>query len=377
MKTVSQRYDSLQVARFIGASLVVVYHFGAVELLYGSDRLVSPLLSYAATVIDLFFVVSGFLMGTLYRNNSGGIGEVLEFSLRRVLRIYPSYWLVTLAVLAVWIGSHGHLFSQMVGRHPDVAASLLILPSASRPVVQVAWTLLHEVYFYAGFAVVLLVRPALRPMVLALWAGIVLIGCYGPPQMLAHPAGALVFSPYTLEFIAGVALGWGVPRMRRHAPRLALLAGSALWVAGIVMTGFDHNRKLALPEHAQIALDGCTAVLWCYGLVAADLRRLWTCPAFLSRGGDWSYALYLVHTLVIGMVCFVWRPLSQHGVFDNAVVLIVSLGASIAISAIVFNRLERPASRLATPILQRLAAWSPRIGALLPAARIGASAKAT
>jgi peptidoglycan/LPS O-acetylase OafA/YrhL len=348
MKPVQQRYDSLQVARILGALLVVTYHFGAVELIYGGDRLITPLLKYAEMVIDLFFVVSGFLMGTLYRTTPGGARAVGEFALRRALRIYPSYWVITLAVMVVWRASGQRLFSNLVGPNPDLLSSLLLIPSASRPILQVAWTLLHEVYFYAGFALLLLVKPSWRPVGAALWAVGVVVGYLMLNHPEAHPGLALMVSPYTLEFIAGVSIGWCVPAMRRHAPRLALIAGAGLWVSGVVFTGFNPAAKTAMPEAARIALDGVTAVLICYGLVAADAMRLWACPPRLARAGDWSYALYIVHTVVIAGVCCVWRGFSVPGLLDNVVVYLVAVGLSVVLAAQIFIRLERPMNRSAS-----------------------------
>jgi peptidoglycan/LPS O-acetylase OafA/YrhL len=352
MQPVQQRYESLQVARIVGAVLVLTYHFGAVELKYGDDRLITPLLSYAEGVIDLFFVVSGFLMGTLYRKTPASLAAVGDFVVRRAFRIYPSYWMISLLVIALWLGSGQRIFSHLVGSDPHILSSLLLVPSTSRPMLQVAWTLLHEVYFYAGFAVLLALKESWRAIGLCVWAALAVVGYGLLPQPAAHPGLSLLVSPYTLEFITGVAMGWCAPLMRRNAPRLALAAAALLWVSGMVLTGFDPARKALWPDAARIALDGTTALLFAYGLIAADLKGLWTCPPPLAAAGDWSYALYLVHTVIIAAVCVVWRKISGPGLIDNALIYAICLGLSLVISAQIWTRLERPACRSASKVVR-------------------------
>ncbi len=352
MQTVPQRYDNIQVLRIVGALLVATYHFGAVELQYGHERLITPLLSYASLVIDAFFIVSGFLMGALHKSTPASGAAVADFAVRRLARIYPAYWLITAVVFAVWAMSGHRLLSHLVGADPHLVSSLLLVPTASRPVLQVAWTLLHEVYFYLGFAVLLAVRPPWRAGALALWTAGVVAGYVLLKSPQAHPGLALLVSPYTLEFIAGVCIGWRAPSMRRHAPRASLAAAALVCLGVMALTGFAPERKLALPEAVRIGCDGLVALLLIYGLVAADLKRLWTCSPRLVAAGDWSYALYLIHTFVIAAVCVIWRPLSRPGLIDNAVAYAGCLGLSLALSVLFWTALERPTTRLASRLLR-------------------------
>ncbi len=346
MQTGPQRYDSLQVLRILGAILVVTYHFGAVELQYGQERLITPLLSYACLVIDAFFIMSGFLMGALYRTTPSSGAAIGEFAVRRLARIYPAYWLITAVVFATWAISGHRLLSHLAGTDPHLVSSLLLVPSASRPILEVAWTLLHEVYYYLGFAVLLALKPSWRPGGLAVWAVGVVVGYVLLTSPQAHPGLALMVSPYTLEFILGVCMGWWAPSMRRHAPRASLAAAALVCLGAMALTGFSPARKMALPEALRIGLDGLAAFLLIYGLVAADLKRLWTCPSRIVATGDWSYALYLIHTVVIAGVCVIWRPLSRPGLIDNGLAYGICLGVSVALSALFWIGLERPTTRL-------------------------------
>jgi peptidoglycan/LPS O-acetylase OafA/YrhL len=127
----------------------------------------------------------------------------------------------------------------------------------------------------------------------------------------------------------------------------------------MALTNFTPARELALPEPVRIGLEGLPALLLVYGLVAADLKRLWRCPPRLAAAGDWSYALYLIHTVVIAGVCMLWRPLSRPGLVDNAVAYGVSLGLSVALSGLFWIRLERPMTRWVSRILRACAPLHP------------------
>jgi peptidoglycan/LPS O-acetylase OafA/YrhL len=359
VQTGPQRYDSLQVLRILGAILVVTYHFGAVELKYGHDRLITPLLGYGCLVIDAFFIMSGFLMGALYRATPSSAAAIADFAVRRLARIYPAYWLITASVFAVWVISGHRLMSHMVGSDPHLVSSLLLIPTASLPILEVAWTLLHEVYFYLGFAILLALKPSWRPAGLALWAVGVVAGYALLNAPHASPGVVLMVSPYTLEFILGVCMGWWAPLMRRHAPRASLTAAAVVLLSIMALTGFSPARKMALPEALRIGCDGLVALLLVYGLVAADLKRLWTCSARLVAAGDWSYALYLIHTVAIAGVCMLWRPLSRPGLIDNALVYAVCLCVSIALSALFWIVLERPTTRFVGQFLRARRAVRP------------------
>ncbi len=340
----------------MGACLVATFHFGAVELQYGHDRLVSPLFGYACVMIDAFFIISGFLMGVLYRTSPATGAAVWIFGVRRLARIYPAYWLITAAVFAAWSMSGHAILSRLVGSDPHLISSLLLVPTASRPVLEVAWTLLHEVYFYAGFAVLLALKPSWRAGGLVVWAVGVVSGYALLRSPQAHPVLALAVSPYTLEFIVGVGMGWWAPQMRWRAPRTSLAMSALVLVGVMALTGFSPATKMALPEAARIGLDGLVAWLLVYGLIAADCRRLWTCPARLVAAGDWSYALYLIHTVVIAGVCLIWRPLARPGLIDNGLAYAVCLGLSLAASALLWRGLERPTTRVVGRLIRARAA---------------------
>jgi len=163
------RLDSIQVLRAVAAIGVVFTH--AITRLStsfpgASEHALFTGLGGQLTVgdagVDLFFVISGFIMLHVHRNDFGRPGAPLRFMLRRILRIVPIYWLLTTLALVFLIFAPQLFTTHYRGIYlPWIVGSYLFLPIAppdwnATPVVGVGWTLNYEMFFYAVFAGALL-----------------------------------------------------------------------------------------------------------------------------------------------------------------------------------------------------------------------------
>ena len=156
---------NLQALRAVAAYMVVLYHFlgQQVSQLYPPAKF----LSFGAAGVDIFFVVSGFIMvvTTMKRDMAPG-----EFLLHRIARIVPVYWVVTILLFAIVM--YGFKPVGIMRMQPDwLAKSLLFIPfdrdGRVEPIISVGWTLNYEMFFYLLFALSLFVRLALmRTMLL-------------------------------------------------------------------------------------------------------------------------------------------------------------------------------------------------------------------
>ena len=150
------KLDSIQVLRAFAAICVVVHHaFLTTTILtvppVGS--IVPPLwlVRLCAAGVDVFFVISGFLMAYIAGPYLSGERPVRRFLAQRVIRIWPPYLIVTLFVCA-------HLLLSRVAAwpfdlQPRRLASLVFVPSFNQdgqlqPIVGPGWTLNYEMLFY-------------------------------------------------------------------------------------------------------------------------------------------------------------------------------------------------------------------------------------
>jgi len=156
----SNKYDTIQVFRFIAALMVIILH----SMYYTSERLAPgfPLFSRGSNGVDLFFVISGFVMILSTQNLKDKPGGWRTFAIRRIIRIVPIYWILTTYKLFVL------LFASSLVYHASVDVSYItksyfFIPATNvdgvlGPLLGVGWTLNFEMFFYALFALTLALR---------------------------------------------------------------------------------------------------------------------------------------------------------------------------------------------------------------------------
>lgn len=187
----------VQYARAVAALSVLIFHAAQRS---GLD------FAIGARGVDLFFVISGFIMWTVSIERET---TPSAFMIARVKRIVPLYWIATsFLVLGALLGAFPTLRQELSGSH--VLQSLLFIPHVSPgsgeiwPVLVPGWTLNLEMFFYGLFAVSLVLTPAVRLAALSiLFLALVAAGVVLRPEN----AIALTYTnPLILEFIAGVWL---------------------------------------------------------------------------------------------------------------------------------------------------------------------------
>jgi exopolysaccharide production protein ExoZ len=264
-----QRLRSVQVLRAIAACAVVFLHaFSDVRGPIGNA-------GFGAAGVDLFFVISGFIMANVSQGRTAG-----QFLRDRLWRIYPLWWVAVLP----WL-----LF---LPRGPAfVASSLTLWPiyggSYCVPVLMVGWTLSFELLFYGGMTLGLATRSAVP---LALYA-LCLAGALTTPSALLHFIG----SPMALEFLFGVM----VARLpRRAALGLLIPIGIAILATTAPATGLI---AVALDPPSAVwrgASWGVPAAMILWGALSLEPlfeHRLFDLPVKI---GDASYSIYLFHPLI-------------------------------------------------------------------------------
>jgi exopolysaccharide production protein ExoZ len=353
---------NLQILRALAAYSVFLTHFG----LYAGPILPRPdAMAFGAAGVDVFFVLSGFIMfvSTAGRSETPG-----SFLLRRAIRVVPLYWLVTLGLALIALAGLKPI--GIVELRPDyVVQSLLFLPFSRggyvEPLNSVGWTLNYEMFFYAGFAALLLVSDLRARMIglTAAFGALVLLGLAPVPGLY----WAYYTKPIVLEFVAGAALGYaylrcGAPSpsfpVRRAAVGALAVAGALILggqaVAGALgadleMTGF--LRPLVWGSAAALAV-GAVLLLERGGIV---LRSRW-----LFSQGNASYAFYLIHNLMLHAGAKVAAVLVVPGPLRVVLVFVLAFSASVLLGEWLFRCVERPIGAA----LRRLCDRSPGPGPL-------------
>lgn len=215
-----RRIDAIQLLRAFAATAVVFTHATTrIGYLFPEGKASSHLfdgISGQVRVgdagVDLFFVISGFVMLYVHRNDFGQPGAVTGFFKKRITRIVPLYWLLTTVAVSVTVLSPGLFTTHYAAADPAwVAGSYLFLPIPApgrelSPVIGVGWTLNYEMFFYLVFGVLLtLPRPAALPFLLASFTVLVGLGVALAP---AAPWAKFATSWLLLEFLLGIGIAY-------------------------------------------------------------------------------------------------------------------------------------------------------------------------
>ena len=297
-----RKFRSVQVLRAIAACSVLASH--TCEPIRQA--------AYGAAGVDLFFVISGFIMANLAPGRTAG-----QFALDRISRIYPLWWIAALPwLLFVWRGPF------------SVVSTLTLWPiygdAHYLPVLKVGWTLCLEVLFYAGVTLAIATRPAI---VLAAYA-LLLVGALTTPFALLHFVG----SPMALEFLMGIAVA-RLPRRRVFG--LFILLGPALLAFTPTVLG-DLGSSLGPDWALRRAIEwGVPAALVVWGALSLESlfeHRLFDIPVAV---GDASYSIYLFHPLISYGLDVFWP-----------VRLILALGTSIAMYVVVERKIMAVRKRI-------------------------------
>ena len=333
----------VQVLRAL-AALMVVLHHAELNVLLGFGFAGPPRFLVGSAGVDVFFVISGFIMLVSSRRLFAARGASATFLLRRLIRIVPLYWAVTSVYVVGYLLAPGAL-----GRPVSVGtalASYLFWPhvgpdGTTHPVLVVGWTLNDEMFFYALFAAAVAL-PRGRAVLLVTGALLATVAL-GASVGSSLPALAFWGEPIVLEFAAGIALGLAYER-RAFVPRpLAILGVCAALAAFVGQVGQP------IPDSwPRLVAYGLPALFLVGGVALARPQdaasRL---PSPLVFLGDASYSLYLVHLLALTATRLVAirLGLAPTSVAEAVAFGAVSLAAAIAAGSASYLLFERPVTR--------------------------------
>ncbi len=340
--------------RFVAAFLVLIEHLlQAFERGYvDSGALVSPVPILWRSGVDIFFVISGFIMLYVTVNQFGGVASAKDFLVRRIVRIVPLYWLFTTLAVAAMIALPDRVNNAAIDP-AHVGLSYLFIPwpradGAVQPPLGPGWTLNYEMFFYVIFAVGLCFRRTMGLMLVAL--AFILAIVLG---RLAGPAlGPFAFwtQPMILEFLFGIALA----ALYLRGVRLRPFARIALVLAGLALGGYAELHSFSFASRWLWA--GVPSLLIAAGVVLGPEPRDFPLRRWLVLGGGASYALYLSHLFSLKAVGIVWQKL---GIDSSLGFLLVAGAVAIVAAVLVHLFVEKPMLRASHRLFVRQPVKSP------------------
>jgi peptidoglycan/LPS O-acetylase OafA/YrhL len=345
------KVDRLTAIRFFAAAWVVVFH--TMGYLHPDFRGLGPLVTHGETAVDLFFVLSGFILAHVYYDGFARLTLRAwgTFLARRLARIYPAH----LVMLAAWIAyvAAGRLGGAAVATperyQPSAILTNLLLVQAwgfdrSLTWNYPSWSISAEWFAYLLFPPLCLLLHRLgraRPWLGLLLAQALLVGLDQGFDALyrTYDCSLLRIAP---EFLAGMFL-WRL-KDRVPLPRPDLLLALAL--AGFLILAASPVERLPLVLAAQ-------AVILLTYRAAGPLGRLlaWRPLVYL---GEVSYSLYMVHALVLSLAYRLLVKVAPLEALQAAapLVLLAVLAAAQLAASLLFHLVEEPVRRAVTARLR-------------------------
>jgi exopolysaccharide production protein ExoZ len=333
---------SIQALRAIAALLVFWGHaINAVTLEVAADF---PHL-YGPFGVDIFFVISGFVMVYSSEGLFGQPGASIKFFARRIARIVPLYWAAT-AILVWFVVPHASTKA--------VLGSLFFAPHipSEAPLLFVGWTLIFEMFFYAVFAIALLAK---RRFAVVAGASVFLISfsvVLGPALSADNPWGppaassiAYLADPVIIEFIFGMMIAL----VYRAGGRLSIWATKSLIIAAFIWFA------ATVPSVPRPYSAGIAAALIVAGLSLSSMSSPKGSP--FMRGvvflGDISYALYCTHLLSFSFVAWTVSKLAISPVGHAWTYFGAMLATGLVIAVGTYLMFEKPATNFLKRLIER------------------------
>lgn len=350
----SPTLHNIQALRAIAALLVVFAHLPGIEAKHSPDQILPTIFMLGISGVDLFFVISGFIMVYVTWHTPRKLANVGRFLFARFTRIYPIYWLIAGLVFIAW-----KFRPDLISFDPQTTSlwrSFFLLPDNTFPMLKVAWTLIHELYFYLIFALCLCVPRRFLMAALTLWA-IAILALQNSGFCPLSPTWRLMINPMGLEFYFGAVIGWLYMRKAQDGlqARLAwpiLIIGCLCFIAALsYQSGFAADP---FPDYARRTIVfGIPAALMVFGLVNIE-QKGYSAPVPLSTIGDWSYALYLSHVLTLSVLGYIWARIAGPATWDNLIVMPIMVVIATIISGVIWYGFEKPLLQFFSTIRARL-----------------------
>ncbi|MGH6710035.1 MAG: acyltransferase family protein [Bradyrhizobium sp.] len=332
----------IQILRFFAALAVVAFHAWGIapDGFKVPDSPIAFVLSRGGHGVDLFFVISGFII--FYATHSAKLTPA-EFLRRRVERIVPLYFFVTgaVTVLALALPATFGTPDWYTPRHILKSLAFVAFTDGEMPVVYLGWSLEYEMYFYLVTALLMaLTRDVWRNIVMAFSAAAITGQVPGVDAALGNYA--FFTDPMILEFVLGVIIGSAFVNGRVGRP----MAVSAACAIAVLLATDPANR---------VIMSGIPSA--CLVAAAAFVSRRRVDPSWpervLARLGDASYSIYLAQVQTVSLASTSIADLIPA--IPPLALVIVTSGIVVTLGLLLNIVVERPLLRLCR-----------RLGALTP-----------
>ncbi|MEZ9768236.1 acyltransferase family protein [Vibrio breoganii] len=331
------KIENVQILRGVAVLLVLVYHLKAVNDKYFSSISLPNFFEMGSGGVDLFFVISGFIIIYITRNGISGNKGAIHFLLKRAVRVYPVYWVYSLSVLIVYLVQPS-LVNSSQGGEVDLIRSFLLIPHDTLPLLMVGWSLSYEIYFYILIFLAMLLfswdkyKYYFAIISLLVWGRVILSGGEG------DVSESFFLSLFIIEFVLGAFLGFLYVEHANGKISVTIVVLIIYLISAIVLI---YNLYPYASNFKRVIYYGIPSfILLFYALFFKSIVPT-LIGIVLRYIGNWSYSIYLSHILVINVVGLLSKYLLPTDILYNYVTLFSMFVFSILLGMVSYELLER------------------------------------
>ncbi len=285
------KLDSLQWARALAAVSVCLFHAAERTGKSLSAPEFSRFFESGKLGVDLFFVISGFIIFFVHFKDINNPAASRRYLYRRFTRIYPLYWAIFIPITILYLTTPGS-GDGSERAFASIVRCFFLLPNPDGQIIGVAWTLVFELSFYVAFLSLILNRN-FGVVLISVWISLILVR-----QISSVNFG--YFNAYLsvryFEFACGAAVYFLFSKFRPKFPGLLALSGViSLYGGGLFLLSQFPERETAL-----VLFAGVSAAVAVLGFVSLDSvgEARGVIGFVAAKLGDASYAIYLFHWII-------------------------------------------------------------------------------
>jgi peptidoglycan/LPS O-acetylase OafA/YrhL len=324
---------SVQYLRAIAALMVVHCHAVDLQMLFGTSfqQKFFYLENFGAIGVDIFFVISGFIISFISRSENGTTAAK-DFMLRRWIRVAPAYYVASAILFCVFLLSAHYQI-----KAPDIIKTFTILPIFDygkyfwSPILVIGWTLSFEFLFYILSAILIAFAVRRRDIFLILIITVLfLLGLFIHNDIKQWN---FVTSPMVLEFAFGVMIAM-VYKSKMHIPAalsLALLFTGIVSFLCLIIFGYGEVSEVLFVwankgVELRILLWGLPCLALSAGIILLEKNK----PEWIGKNklllllGDASYSIYLVHTICYALLGSTYKRVPFLGSLPGDFLILMS-----------------------------------------------------
>lgn len=336
---------TINYGRGLAALLVVLFHNEPLVQKYFGQLGAEGWFFAGQSGVEYFFVLSGLIIFGVHYRDIGQPGEIRPYVVKRLIRIFPMFWLVVVPLGFAFLADR-NLGADRSLTGTEFLCDVFLVPREGKLTLPPAWTLQHELVFYAVFAMLILSR----------WLGIVLFALWQFACLITIALDLIPVGYQNVEPAArlighqnfGFLIGLGIVALdrkiglsgRRSAQIVGVLGGILL--AGVFVAEGARGSVLVPNAAAEAAIYFVSYACIVIGLLAMpNMPRPWL-DGTLGRLGQASYVLYLIHEPVGSATIVLLNQPAIRPIMSAHVAYWCCVSIAVAASFIIHFWLEKP-----------------------------------